>query len=350
MNAAKSINAPAPAAPLLDRFRRPLRDLRVSVTDRCNFRCPYCMPAEIYGERYRFLPRESLLTFEEITRLVRVMARLGVVKARITGGEPLVRAEVDSLIAMLSRVEGIEDLTMTTNAYLLPQFAEKLKAAGLNRITISLDSLDDEVFKRMNGRGFGTERVLEGIAAAESAGFRPVKINAVVQRGVNDHTIVELARFAKERGHIARFIEYMDVGTLNGWKMDDVVSADEIIAKIGAEMPLEPADANYRGEVARRYRFADGDGEIGVIASVTKPFCGDCARARLSPEGELVTCLFASSGTDLRTPLRNGVDDAELESIIRGIWSVRDDRYSEIRTSFTEDAPRRKVEMYHIGG
>ena len=350
MNAAKSINAPAPAAPLLDRFRRPLRDLRVSVTDRCNFRCPYCMPAEIYGERYRFLPRESLLTFEEITRLVRVMARLGVVKARITGGEPLVRAEVDSLIAMLSRVEGIEDLTMTTNAYLLPQFVEKLKAAGLNRITISLDSLDDEVFKRMNGRGFGTERVLEGIAAAESAGFRPVKINAVVQRGVNDHTIVELARFAKERGHIARFIEYMDVGTLNGWKMDDVVSADEIIAKIGAEMPLEPADANYRGEVARRYRFADGDGEIGVIASVTKPFCGDCARARLSPEGELVTCLFASSGTDLRTPLRNGADDAELESIIRGIWSVRDDRYSEIRTSFTEDAPRRKVEMYHIGG
>lgn len=350
MTAAKSINAPAPAAPLLDRFRRPLRDLRVSVTDRCNFRCPYCMPAEIYGERYRFLPRESLLTFEEITRLVRVMARLGVVKARITGGEPLVRAEVDSLIAMLSRVEGIEDLTMTTNAYLLPQFAEKLKAAGLNRITISLDSLDDEVFKRMNGRGFGTERVLEGIAAAESAGFRPIKINAVVQRGVNDHTIVELARFAKERGHIARFIEYMDVGTLNGWKMDDVVSADEIIAKIGAEMPLEPADANYRGEVARRYRFADGDGEIGVIASVTKPFCGDCARARLSPEGELVTCLFASSGTDLRTPLRNGADDAELESIIRGIWSVRDDRYSEIRTSFTEDAPRRKVEMYHIGG
>ena len=350
MNAAKSINAPAPAAPLLDRFRRPLRDLRVSVTDRCNFRCPYCMPAEIYGERYRFLPRESLLTFEEITRLVRVMARLGVVKARITGGEPLVRAEVDTLIAMLSQVEGIEDLTMTTNAYLLPQFAEKLKAAGLGRITISLDSLDDEVFKRMNGRGFGTERVLEGIAAAESAGFRPVKINAVVQRGVNDHTIVELARFAKERGHIARFIEYMDVGTLNGWKMDDVVSADEIIAKIGAEMPLEPADANYRGEVARRYRFADGDGEIGVIASVTKPFCGDCARARLSPEGELVTCLFASSGTDLRTPLRDGADDAELEAIIRGIWGARDDRYSEIRTLFTEDAPRRKVEMYHIGG
>ena len=350
MNAAKSINDPISAAPLLDRFRRPLRDLRISVTDRCNFRCPYCMPAEIYGERYRFLPRESLLTFEEITRLVRVMARLGVVKARITGGEPLVRAEVDTLIAMLSQVEGIEDLTMTTNAYLLPQFAEKLKAAGLGRITISLDSLDDEVFKRMNGRGFGTERVLEGIAAAESAGFRPVKINAVVQRGVNDHTIVELARFAKERGHIARFIEYMDVGTLNGWKMDDVVSADEIIAKIGAEMPLEPADANYRGEVARRYRFADGDGEIGVIASVTKPFCGDCARARLSPEGELVTCLFASSGTDLRTPLRDGADDDELESVIRGIWSARDDRYSEIRTLFTEDAPRRKVEMYHIGG
>ena len=350
MNAANSTTAPTPAAPILDRFRRPLRDLRVSVTDRCNFRCPYCMPAEIYGERYLFLPRESLLTFEEITRLARVLARLGVVKARITGGEPLVRAEVDSLVAMLSRVEGIEDLTMTTNAYLLPQFAEKLKAAGLQRITISLDSLDDEVFKQMNGRGFGTERVLAGIDAAEAAGFRPIKINAVVQRGVNDHTVVDLARFAKERGHIARFIEYMDVGTLNGWKMDDVVPADEIIAAIGAEMPLEPADPNYRGEVARRYRFADGDGEIGVIASVTKPFCGDCARARLSPEGELVTCLFADSGTDLRAPLRNGADDDELESIIRGIWSVRDDRYSEIRTLFTEDAPRRKVEMYHIGG
>ncbi len=348
---AKSTYAPAPPAPIQDRFGRPLRDLRISVTDRCNFRCPYCMPAEIYGERYRFLPRESLLTFEEIARVVRVLARLGVVKARITGGEPLVRAEVDSLIAMLAEVEGIEDLTMTTNAYLLPQFAQKLRDAGLGRITISLDSLDDEVFKRMNGRGYGTERVLAGIAAAEDAGFRPIKINAVVQRGVNDHTIAELARFAKERGHIARFIEYMDVGTLNGWQMDDVVSADEIIAIIGAEMPLEPVAPNYRGEVARRYRFADGDGEIGVIASVTKPFCGDCARARLSPEGELVTCLFADSGTDLRTPLRGGADDAELESIVRGIWSAREDRYSEIRTSLTEGAaPRRKVEMYHIGG
>ena len=351
MNADRQPQYDGAPPPILDRFRRPLRDLRISVTDRCNFRCPYCMPAEIYGERYRFLPRESLLTFEEVARVVRVMARLGVSKARITGGEPLVRAEVDSLVAMLAEVEGVEDLTMTTNAYLLPQFAQRLKDAGLGRITISLDSLDDEIFKRMNGRGYGTERVLAGIAAAEDAGFRPIKINAVVQRGVNDHTIAELARFAKERGHIARFIEYMDVGTLNGWKMDDVVSADEIIARIGAEMPLEPVAPNYRGEVARRYRFADGDGEIGVIASVTKPFCGDCARARLSPEGELVTCLFAASGTDLRTPLRDGASDAELESVIRGIWSVREDRYSEIRTSLTESgAARRKVEMYHIGG
>ncbi len=307
------------------------------------------MPAEIYGERYQFLPRESLLTFEEITRLTGILARLGVVKVRVTGGEPLVRAQVDSLVGMLSRVEGIEDLTMTTNGYLLPQFAQKLKDAGLRRITVSLDSLDDEVFRHMNGRSFDTKRVLEGLEAAQAAGFAPIKINAVAQRGVNDHTMVDLARFAKERGHIVRFIEYMDVGTLNGWKMDDVVPADEIVARIGAEMPLEPVDANYRGEVARRYRFADGEGEIGVIASVTKPFCGDCTRMRLSPEGDFVTCLFADSGRDLRTPLRSGASDETLESMIRDIWSVREDRYSEIRTMFT-DEPRRKVEMYHIGG
>ena len=335
--------------PVLDRFRRPLRDLRISVTDRCNFRCPYCMPAEIYGDRYQFLPRESLLSFEEIVRLTRILVRLGVVKVRITGGEPLVRAEIDKLISMLAQVPGIEDLTMTTNAFLLSQFADKLKEAGLQRITISLDSLDDAVFRQMNGRNFGTERVLEGIEAADRVGLRPIKINAVVQRGVNDHTLVELARFAHERGYIVRFIEYMDVGTLNGWKMDDVVPAEEILERIHAEMPLEPVEANYKGEVALRYRFRDGGGEVGVIASVTKPFCGDCTRMRLSPEGQIVTCLFATSGTDLRTPLRDGATDDEIEAIIRGLWGLRDDRYSEIRTMFT-DEPRKKVEMYHIGG
>ena len=335
--------------PVLDRFRRPLRDLRISVTDRCNFRCPYCMPAEIYGDRYQFLPRESLLTFEEIARLTRILVKLGVVKVRITGGEPLVRAEIDKLIAMLARVPGIEDLTMTTNAFLLAQFADKLKDAGLQRITISLDSLDDEVFRQMNGRNFGTERVLEGIEAADRVGLRPIKINAVVQRGVNDHTLVELARFAQERDYIVRFIEYMDVGTLNGWKMDDVVPAEEILERIHAEMPLEPVEANYKGEVALRYGFKDGKGEVGVIASVTKPFCGDCTRMRLSPEGQIVTCLFATSGTDLRTPMRDGATDDEIEDIIRGLWGLRDDRYSEIRTLFT-DEPRKKVEMYHIGG
>ncbi len=335
--------------PVLDRFRRPLRDLRISVTDRCNFRCPYCMPAEIYGDRYQFLPRESLLTFEEIARLTRILVKLGVVKVRITGGEPLVRAEIDKLISMLARVPGIEDLTMTTNAFLLAQFADKLKGAGLQRITVSLDSLDDEVFRHMNGRNFGTDRVLEGIEAADRAGLSPIKINAVVQRGVNDHTLVELARFAWERGYIVRFIEYMDVGTLNGWKMDDVVPAEEILERIHAEMPLEPVEANYKGEVALRYKFKDGDGEVGVIASVTKPFCGDCTRMRLSPEGQIVTCLFATSGTDLRTPMRDGATDDEVEAIIRGLWGLRDDRYSEIRTMFT-DEPRKKVEMYHIGG
>ena len=338
------------ASPLLDRFRRPLRDLRISVTDRCNFRCPYCMPAEIYGERYQFLPRESLLTFEEITRLTHILVGLGVTKVRITGGEPLVRAEIDHLVDRLADIHGINDLTMTTNAYLLPQFARRLKDAGLQRITISLDSLDDEVFRKMNGRNFGTERVLEGLAAAEEVGFSPIKINAVVQRGVNDHTVVDLARFAKERGYIVRFIEYMDVGTLNGWKMEDVVPAAEIVELIGSEMPVEPIEANYPGEVATRFRFTDGEGEFGVIASVTKPFCGDCTRIRLSPEGQIVTCLFASSGTDLRALLRSDATDGDIAVAVRGIWGDRDDRYSEIRTMFTDEAPRNKVEMYHIGG
>ena len=334
---------------ITDEFKRPLRDLRVSVTDRCNFRCTYCMPAEIYGERYEFLQRADLLTFEEITRLTRIMVGLGALKVRLTGGEPLVRNEVEKLVAMLSRVEGIKDLTMTTNAYLLPQMAEGLRDAGLQRVTISLDTLDDEIFKSMNGRGFGTGRVLEGIEAAERAGLSPIKINAVVQRGVNDHTIVELARYFKDRGHIVRFIEYMDVGNLNGWKLDHVVPADEIVARIDAEMPLEPIESSYRGEVALRYRYRDGSGEIGIIASVTKPFCGDCTRLRLSPEGRIFTCLFGSVGTDLRDPMRGGATDGELEAIVRGTWGVRVDRYSEERTALTEPRPE-KVEMYHIGG
>ncbi len=336
---------------IADKFNRSLRDLRISVTDRCNFRCPYCMPAEIYGERYEFLPKDSLLTFEEIARLTRIMVKLGVVKVRLTGGEPLVRNEIEKLIGLLSKIDGVEDLTLTTNAYLLKQMAQKLKDAGLQRITVSLDSMDDDVFKTMNGRGFGTERVIEGIVAAEQAGLSPIKINSVVQRGVNDHTLVELARFAKERGYIARFIEYMDVGNLNGWKLDQVVSAEEIVERISAELPLElvPTESNYAGEVALRYRYADGEGEIGVIASVSKPFCGDCTRMRLSPEGQIVTCLFASVGTDLRTPMRDGASDEDLETIIRQTWGLRDDRYSEERSMLTEQ-PRKKVEMYHIGG
>ena len=335
-------------ARITDRLDRPFRDLRVSVTDRCNFRCPYCMPAEIYGDRYQFLPRDDLLTFEEIERLAAIMARLGAVKVRLTGGEPLVRSDIEKLVAMLARVSGIEDLTMTTNGYLLPRKAEGLKEAGLHRLSISLDSLDEEVFKKMNGRGFGVDKVLEGISAAEDAGFSPLKINAVVQRGVNDHTIVDMARYFRDRGHVMRFIEYMDVGTRNGWRLDEVTPADEIVARIDAEMPLEPVGSGYRGEVALRYRYRDGGGEVGVIASVTRPFCGDCTRLRLSPEGRLVTCLFATLGTDLRGPVRSGASDVELERLIRGVWAVREDRYSEQRASMTE--PREKVEMYHIGG
>ena len=337
---------------LHDKYKRPLRDLRISVTDRCNFRCPYCMPAEIFNERYQFLPKPHLLTFEEITRLTRIILRLGAVKIRLTGGEPLLRQDIQKLVAMLDALEGVDDLAMTTNAFLLPQNIDALKAAGLNRLTISLDTLDDEVFRQMNGGRSGVDKVLAGIYAAEAAGFSPLKINAVVQRGVNDHTLVDLARFFKERGHILRFIEYMDVGNMNGWKMDEVVPAAEIVETINAEMPLEPVAGNYFGEVARRYRYADGTGEIGLISSVTQPFCGSCTRMRLSPEGRIFTCLFAIEGTSLRDPLRAGATDDELEAIIRATWGERIDRYSEIRSSLTQDVRdrRKKVEMYHIGG
>ena len=334
---------------LIDQLNRPLRDLRISVTDRCNFRCIYCMPAEVYGERYTFLPKPELLTFEEIARLTKIFVGMGASKLRLTGGEPLVRAEVETLVAQLALVPGVEDLTMTTNAFLLPQKAQVLKDAGLERVTVSLDTLDDEVFKAMNGSGYSTRRVLDGIEAAERVGFHPIKVNSVVQRGVNDHTIVDLVRFFKERGHIVRFIEYMDVGNRNGWELDHVVTADEIVARIDAEIPLEPVEGNYRGETAVRYRFRDGSGEMGVIASVTKPFCGDCSRLRLSPEGRIYTCLFGSVGPDLRGPMRGGATDEEVEAIVRGAWLQRTDRYSEERASMTE--PRRnKVEMHHIGG
>jgi cyclic pyranopterin phosphate synthase len=336
--------------PILDRLKRPFRDLRISVTDRCNFRCPYCMPAEIYGDRYTFLPRSDLLTFEEIARLARIFVGLGARKLRLTGGEPLVRQEIERLVEQLAALEGIEDVAMTTNGFLLPKKAGALKAAGLKRVTVSLDSLDDAVFRRMNGNRASVQNVLDGIAAAERAGFAPIKINTVVQRGVNDHTLVDLARYCKDRGYIVRFIEYMDVGTLNGWRLDDVVPAAEIVERIGAEMPLEAVPENYRGEVATRYRYQDGSGEIGLIASVTRPFCGDCTRLRLSPEGEIYTCLFAVKGTDLRAPLRDGATDDEIEALVRGIWGKRTDQYSEIRTSLTDRDQRNKVQMFHIGG
>ena len=279
---------------LRDTFKRPLRDLRISVTDRCNFRCTYCMPAEIFGEHYKFLPKAEVLSFEEITRLTRIIVRLGAVKLRITGGEPLVREELETLLTMLRPIDGVDDLTLTTNGFLLPQKAQALKDAGLNRITVSLDSLDDAVFRKLNGNRSSVQKVLDGIAAAEKVGLTPIKINAVVQRGVNDHTVLDLAKWAKDKGYILRFIEYMDVGNMNGWRMDDVVPAREIVERINAVMPLEQVERSYKSEVALRYRYADGGGEIGMIASVTMPFCGACSRMRLSPEGSIYTCLFAT--------------------------------------------------------
>jgi cyclic pyranopterin phosphate synthase len=306
------------------------------------------MPKEVFGRGFEFLARSEILTFEETTRLARIFVAQGVRKLRITGGEPLVRKDVEQLIAMLAAIEGLEDLTVTTNGSLLKRKARALKDAGLKRITVSLDSLDNDVFKSMNDVDFPVERVLDGIAAAEAAGLSPVKVNMVVKRGVNDHTVLQMARHFRGRGQILRFIEYMDVGNANGWRLDDVVPAGEIIARINAEMPLEPIDPNYRGEVARRYRYADGSGEIGVIASVTQPFCGDCTRARLSADGRLYTCLFASRGHDLRALLRGGKSDDEIAEFLRSVWTRRDDRYSELRSSATPDLPR--VEMSHIGG
>jgi len=334
--------------PDIDGLARPLRDLRISVTDKCNFRCGYCMPREVYGRDHRFLEREEILTYEEIHRLARIFAGLGARKIRITGGEPLVRKDLTSLIAMLAGISGIEDMALTTNGVLLPHLAADLKRAGLMRVTVSLDTLDDETFRRMNDVGFSVRTVLDGVAAAADAGLRPVKINAVVVRGFNDRTIVDLARRFKGTGHIVRFIEYMDVGNTNGWRLDDVVTAREILERIHAELPLEPLEPAYRGEVARRYRYRDGGGEIGIVASVSQPFCGECTRARLSPEGMLYTCLFASAGHDLRGLLREGRSDAEVARAVDDLWRARSDRYSEIRSEAT--GSRLKVEMSRIGG
>ncbi len=337
------------ALPLLtDRRERALRDLRISVTDRCNFRCPYCMPAEIFGDRYEFLPKPEILSFEEIERLARVFLGLGVGKLRITGGEPLVRAQLPELVRRLAALDPALDIALTTNGYLLGELAEPLAKAGLRRVTVSLDSLDDAVFRKMTGRGLPLERVLAGIDAASRAGLAPIKLNCVVQRGVNEHTLVELVRRFRSSGHVVRFIEFMDVGTLNRWDLAQVVSAREIRDRIAAEFPLVPLEPNYRGEVARRHGFADGAGEIGIIASVTQPFCGDCTRARLTADGRFVTCLFAATGTDLKTPLRAGASDAELAAIVTRVWSGRDDRYSEERAEPTRG--REKLQMDQIGG
>ena len=336
-----------------------MRDLRISVTDRCNFRCTYCMPREVYGRDFAFLPRAELLTFEEIERLARLFVRLGVRKLRLTGGEPLLRRDLPTLVRMLAAIAGVEDLTLTTNGSLLARHAVALAGAGLDRVTVSLDSLDDSTFARMNDVGFPVAAVLEGIEAAARAGLTPIKVNMVVRRGMNERDVVPMAQYFRERGHILRFIEYMDVGHTNGWRMDDVVPAAEILALIDAEMPLVQVPPRYRGEVADRWAYRDGPGEVGIIASVTQPFCADCSRARLTADGQLFTCLFASIGHDLRAPLRSRATDDELLEAISSIWVGRDDRYSEIRSLATLPSARsaarslpqlERVEMSRIGG
>lgn len=360
-----------------DVFGRRIRDLRVSVTDRCNFRCGYCMPPD---REYDFLSRDELLSFDEITRLVRIFAGLGAVKVRITGGEPLLRPNLEELVSRIAAVEGISDLAMTTNGYLLARHAESLREAGLDRVTVSLDALDEETFADMANRAFGLDEALEGIRAAREAGLEPVKVNMVVQRDRNDDQVLDMARRFKGTGVILRFIEYMDVGTLNGWRVDDVVSSRELVERINAELPLVPLGKHYPGEVADRYRYLDGSGEIGFISSVSQPFCGSCTRARLSAAGELYTCLFGSRGHDLREPLRSGESDEEIAGRMREIWTARRDRYSEHRTAETDglkvpasgllqlrtpsangagngasgaeepDAEGERVEMFRIGG
>lgn len=341
------MSRPPDPSDLRDRFHRPLRDLRISVTDRCNFRCSYCMPKEVFGPEWEFLKRSQILSFEEIARLARIFHGFGLRKIRLTGGEPLLRRDLPELVRMLAELPDVE-LALTTNASLLSRHADDLSAAGLDRVTVSLDALDDEIFRRMNDVDFPVGRVLEGIDAAARAGLTPIKVNAVVHRGINDEGVVDLARYFRGTGHVVRFIEFMDVGTSNDWRLDDVVPGEEIVRRIDAEMPLEAIPPAYPGEVANRWRYRDGSGEIGVITSVTRPFCSSCTRARLSAEGKLYTCLFATEGLDLKKPLRSGEDDDALAERIAGTWRSRTDRYSELRSEATRELP--KVEMSYIGG
>ena len=336
---------------LRDALVRPLHDLRISVLDQCNFRCPYCMPEDEFHDNYEFLRRRDRLSYDEILRIARVAAALGVSKMRLTGGEPLLDKALPSLVTGLASIPGVDDLALTTNGMLLPRAAQRLADAGLHRVTISLDSLDEAVFRHMSGGRGELARVLEGIAAAEAVGLAPIKINVVVQKGVNDHTVLDLLEHFRGTGHIVRLIEFMDVGNQNGWRLDQVVPSRQLLREVQARWPLRPMDQNYPGEVARRYRYVDGQGEIGFISSVTEPFCGDCSRARLSADGMLYTCLFANRGTDLRETLRNEADDAELQDILSQIWLQRADRYSELRRpGLAEAHVLRKVEMYRIGG
>ena len=332
----------------VDTSDRPLRDLRISVTDRCNFRCTYCMPREVFDRAYQFLPKDQMLSFEEIKRIVEIFVGLGIEKIRLTGGEPLMRTDLESLIEILANIPGVNDLALTTNGSFSLQRVQSLKNAGLSRISVSLDSLDDVVFKAMNDIDFSVQRVLDWIEASAQAGLSPVKVNMVVKRGLNEDSILPLARYFKGKGHILRFIEYMDVGHTNGWRLDEVVPSAEVVERINAELPIQPVEANYRGEVANRYRYMDGSGEIGLIASVTQPFCGDCTRIRLSVDGKLYTCLFALQGYDLRTLLRGGATEQQITQTITAVWGQRADRYSELRSSQTTDLP--KVEMSYIGG
>jgi len=332
---------------LTDQRNRPLHDLRISVTDRCNFRCGYCMPTEMFGHDHHFLGREELLNFEEIERLVRIFVEHGVKKIRLTGGEPLLRKELENLIRLLAAIPEI-DVTLTTNGTFLDDQAKRLKEAGLKRITVSLDSLDEVTFAAMNDVKFPLQGVLDGIDAAEAAGLSSIKINMVVKRGINDTSILPMARYFREKGHTLRFIEFMDVGNTNGWGLEEVVPSSEILKTIHAELPLEPVEPGYRGEVAKRWRYKDGSGEIGLVSSVTQPFCGDCSRARLSADGILYTCLFTSAGYNLRGLLRGGSSDEEVSLILTSLWEARKDRYSEIRSSDTVNLP--KVEMSYIGG
>ncbi len=332
----------------LDRYKRPLHDLRISVTDRCNFRCGYCMPKEIFGRDYQFMPHEDLLSYEEIELLARSFVSLGVKKIRLTGGEPLMRRDLESLIRRLAAIPGVEDLALTSNGSFAAERVRSLKEAGLTRMTVSLDALDNPTFMQMNDVNFPVERVLEWIEASHKAGLNPVKINMVVKRGVNEQAILPMAEYFREKGHILRLIEYMDVGNSNGWRLDDVVTASEMRDMIHSKFPIEAVEANYRGEVANRYRYSDGAGEIGIIASVSQPFCGDCSRARISADGKLYTCLFAIAGHDLRTLIRSGASAEELAESVNKVWKVREDRYSELRSSETENL--QKVEMSYIGG